>query len=204
MSRWYASRLFAAANELLKIIIQPACEAGGQSTSPRAMAQRRAWGSYSENSLSLRSWRQMATQDFVSAFLDLNVHLPPTFVGLHAFSYIPQAPAAPSPGASTLSASFAGSVNDFFGRSIWCGQSRAAKSCGWIFLHPLKTATPVRSQLLRTLLRFSVPPLPWLCARVQRLPSIGPPSFPKFPYTSNHQRPGMIIGTTRCSRARSR
>jgi len=64
-------------------------------------------------------------------------------------------------------------------------------------IQPLKTATPVRSQLLSTLLRFSLPLLPWLCAYAQRFPSMGPPSLPKFPYTSSHQRPGMIIGTTR-------
>jgi len=97
----------------LEETIQRACEAGGESASPRR-GRSRAWGTEPNPRLSPRSGRQMKPAEpeiRVFHFKD------PNYIcrQLRRLSEIGRAvtpgSASPSPGASTLSASFAGSLD---------------------------------------------------------------------------------------------
>ena len=94
--------------------IQPACEAGEESASPRRWRSR-AWGNRTQTHPSPRSGRQMKRAKIARLGSVASFAGSPTMVAVTPGS------ASPSPGASTLAASCAGWLKGFFQPIIGCG-----------------------------------------------------------------------------------
>src|SRR6476659_7956565 len=96
----------AATNDRLEETIQPACEAGGESASPRRWRSR-AWGTIPTHDRAHESGRQMKREQPGDQGSRTTLCRP-----LRRLPEIGSRNPSPSPGANTLSASFAGSLDD--------------------------------------------------------------------------------------------
>jgi hypothetical protein len=124
--------------------IQLACEAGGESASPRRWRSR-AWGTEPSHVPSPRSGRQMKPAK------KLRLLSVASFAGSGKLVAVTPGSASPSPGASTLSARFAGSLNGFHLATIDQSSSSLCHLCVlrvsvMSFLRPTLTTETRRTQ----------------------------------------------------------